>query len=589
MVGEFASNREPLARGRDANPGASAVTELLCSHICEFALASLTGVVPCDRVAIATLDSTGSRLSLRAVAARRPDRAIPRNYTGSLSKGSLSGVLAGGFPRIINNLMEYQRTAGSASTELLVRDGYAASLSCPLNYQGRELGMLFFNSDQPDVYHSEHVEAIQRLGGELGRVVQDVLDQRLAEPEVLDLLSAALRTMLELLRSAHQEEALLARVLDLVELGVGLDDVLQRLYESFGAIVPYQRIGFAVFHAERQTVTARWANSSSPLLLGGGFTQPIGAGSLAAVMASQTSRIIDDLGEYLRRHPTSHSTQLVVREGMRSSLTFPLGTPTKPLGFLFFSSQKTHAYTAAHVRRLARLTVPLTAALDKALLLDEVRQAHAASERLLHMLLPASIAKRVQAGEQQIADVVDATVLFADIVGFSTWSGSMQPLEMVKLLEGFFARVDEAATTLGVQHIRTMGDGYLAVSGVPHSRPDHAVAAAHLAHAIVAIAAAMRGPDGAPLQVRVGLHSGPVAAGVMGAFDLHYDVWGPTVSLAARMEQSGEPARVQVSEVSAAAVRGTYHVSPRGPIEVKGIGVVQSWWLGEVRADSDEL
>lgn len=197
------------------------------------------------------------------------------------------------------------------------------------------------------------------------------------------------------------------------------------------------------------------------------------------------------------------------------------------------------------------------------------------------MLLPPSIATRVQAGEQQIADVMEATVLFADLVGFSSWSGAMQPLEMVQLLHGVFAQVDEAATALGVQHIRTMGDGYLAVSGVPHYRPDHAAAAAQLAQAIVAIAAATRGPDGAPLQMRVGLHSGPVAAGVMGAFDLHYDVWGPTVSLAARMEQSGEPSQVQISASCAAALRGRFRVEPRGPIQVKGMGRVESWWLRE--------
>ena len=183
MQGAFASSRDASALAGDTGPavgsGIRGVTEQLCSHICEFALASLAGLVPCDRVAIATLDGSGSRLALRAVASRRPDRAIPRNYSGSLARGSLTGVFAGGIPRIINDLEKYCSAAGSASTALLVQDGYAASLSCPLSYLGRDLGMLFFNSEQPEVYHSEHVEVIQRLGGELGRVVYDVLNQRL--------------------------------------------------------------------------------------------------------------------------------------------------------------------------------------------------------------------------------------------------------------------------------------------------------------------------------------------------------------------------------------------------------------------------
>ncbi len=139
----------------------------------------------------------------------------------------------------------------------------------------------------------------------------------------------------------------------------------------------------------------------------------------------------------------------------------------------------------------------------------------------------------------------------------------------------------DLAAALGVQHIRTMGDGYLAVSGVPSYRSDHAQAAARLAQAMVDIAAATPGPGGAPLQVRVGLHSGPVAAGVMGAFNLHYDVWGPTVSLAARMEQTGSPSQIQVSQACAEALHGFYRVEPRGEVHAKGIGTVHTWWLGE--------
>ncbi len=214
---------------------------------------------------------------------------------------------------------------------------------------------------------------------------------------------------------------------------------------------------------------------------------------------------------------------------------------------------------------------------------------HARSERLLHNILPPSVAERLKSaeGDAVIADGVDeASVLFSDLVGFTGLSQRVSPAQLVTLLNQVFSRFDDLAHDHGLEKIKTIGDAYMVASGLPQPRPDHAAALADFALAMVDVVAAVRAPDGTQLELRVGLHTGPVVAGVIGKRKFAYDLWGDTVNTAARMESHGAAGRVHVSGAFAEAVRSTHQVEARGQIPVKGKGDMTTAWLVRRRSDA---
>ncbi len=546
-------------------------------QLCDFLFESLQGVLPFERVAIAALDGD-RRLVQRAVRAQEPDLLIPVGYQGSLDRGTLASVLASGRARTLNDLAAYARLSDSASpTHLLLREGYLASLTCPLEHDGEAVGFLFFNARSADVYRPDHEEVAQRIAPIVAHVIASCagLDDALS----LDALTRSFAAIGREARAASEEEVLLARVLERVREGVVVDDVLDRVYEHFRPLLPYDRIGYASIEGDR--VVARWARSRFLSHLPRGYSQRLAATSLHGLIDAGTPRILNDLEGYAARHPYSNSTRLILEEGHRSSLTFFLGTRESPLGFLFFASGAKDAYDNTHVARLRRLTAPLSAAIEKAALYEQLAIARARAEELLHLLMPRSIAARLQAGEVDLADARDATVLFADLVAFTEWSSRLSPIELLRCLRSLFARVHNSAVRRGVARIRVVGDGYMAAAGAADDDPDHAGRVALHALDVVEIVGEMRAPDGRPLTARVGVHSGPVIAGVLGDEDLHYDVWGPSVSMAARMESHGEAGRVQVSEETARRLQGRFALEARGEVQIKGLGGRQTFWLGQ--------
>lgn len=202
------------------------------------------------------------------------------------------------------------------------------------------------------------------------------------------------------------------------------------------------------------------------------------------------------------------------------------------------------------------------------------------SERLLLNILPSSIASRLKEEQRPIADgFANVTVLFADIVGFTQLSTRMQPEELVELLNQIFSEFDDIAEHLGLEKIKTIGDAYMVASGLPHPRTDHAEAIADMALAMRDIISRMRARDDIPLRLRVGIHTGPVVAGVIGWKKFIYDLWGDTVNTASRMESHGLPDEIQVSDATHRLLAASFVLVPRGEIEVKGIGRMQTWLL----------
>ncbi len=202
------------------------------------------------------------------------------------------------------------------------------------------------------------------------------------------------------------------------------------------------------------------------------------------------------------------------------------------------------------------------------------------SERLLLNVLPETIAERLKLDEGVIADHFgDVTVLFADIVGFTPLSSAMDPEEMVSLLNEVFTEFDGLVARFGLEKIRTIGDNYMVASGVPDPRTDHAQAAAEMALSMLDVVDRVVLPNGDRLQFRVGMNSGPVVAGIIGESKFQYDVWGDTVNTASRMESHGVPGRIQITESTYRHLEGRYAMEPRGTIDVKGKGEMETWFL----------
>jgi guanylate cyclase len=202
------------------------------------------------------------------------------------------------------------------------------------------------------------------------------------------------------------------------------------------------------------------------------------------------------------------------------------------------------------------------------------------SDRLLLNVLPREIAELLKENDETIATRCPAiTVLFADVVGFTPLSQGLSPEEVVNLLNDVFSFFDSLVDKYGLEKIRTIGDSYMVASGVPVPRDDHAQALARMALDMTGYVASVDTPSTPPLVFRIGISSGPAVAGVIGKAKFQYDVWGDTVNTASRMESHGVPGRIQLSEATYELVKDDFVVEPRGVVEVKGKGPMETWFL----------
>jgi class 3 adenylate cyclase len=233
------------------------------------------------------------------------------------------------------------------------------------------------------------------------------------------------------------------------------------------------------------------------------------------------------------------------------------------------------------------LNARLAASLEKKRLRDkeraflrELESERAKSERLLLNTLPKAIADRLKAGERVIVDsFAEATVLFADIAGFTRISADMAPRRTMQLLNEIFSALDRLAETYGVEKIKTIGDAYMAVGGVPVCQPNHAEACANLAVDILATMRAFNRRHDVRWQVRIGMHSGPLVAGIIGTKKFAYDLWGDTVNIASRMESQGESGCIQVSARTRQLLEGKFRFEERGTLEMKNRGPIAVYHL----------
>ncbi|MBL3527134.1 MAG: adenylate/guanylate cyclase domain-containing protein [gamma proteobacterium endosymbiont of Lamellibrachia anaximandri] len=219
--------------------------------------------------------------------------------------------------------------------------------------------------------------------------------------------------------------------------------------------------------------------------------------------------------------------------------------------------------------------------------LELLRLEQEKSENLLKNVLPKEIAAILKDNNETIAEHYDSvSILFADIVGFTTLSNEMSPTGMVDLLNEVFSRFDSLVSKYNLEKIRTIGDNYMVVSGAPRPRPDHALALARLALEMRTYIEEYR-HNGRRLSFRIGISSGPVIGGVIGRQKFHYDVWGDAVNMASRMESHGVPGKIQITQETYKLLKDACICLPRGKVSVKGKGEMETWFLEGFKADHE--
>jgi class 3 adenylate cyclase len=211
---------------------------------------------------------------------------------------------------------------------------------------------------------------------------------------------------------------------------------------------------------------------------------------------------------------------------------------------------------------------------------DQLQVEQAKSEQLLLNMLPKAIAERMKKGETNIADsYADATVLVADLVGFTTLSAHIGPEQTVQLLNEVFSAFDLLTEKQGLEKIKTIGDCYMAAGGLSFPRPDHAEASAELALDMQEEIERFNQQYNTSVRIRVGVCTGPLVAGVIGRRRFAYDLWGETVNLACRLESTGEGGRIQIAESTHEWLKHKYQFEPKHSVDVMGDGHLSAYWL----------
>ena len=247
----------------------------------------------------------------------------------------------------------------------------------------------------------------------------------------------------------------------------------------------------------------------------------------------------------------------------------------KPPALTLLRARVTSALEKKRLRDLDRLRFAQLQA-EKELVEREKEK----SEKLLLNILPGAIAGRLKSGEKTIANGHETvSVMFADLCGFTALSRKTNPANLVEMLNSIFTAFDLIVEKHGVEKIKTIGDCYMMVGGLPTHRDDHAQVVADAALEMVAALEHLNQVNGTDLKMRVGIHTGPVVAGVIGKIKFTYDLWGDTVNVASRMESSGLPGMVHLSEQTQEALKGKFLLEERGFVECKGLGQVKTFFL----------
>lgn len=303
-----------------------------------------------------------------------------------------------------------------------------------------------------------------------------------------------------------------------------------------------------------------------------------GVGMPGRIWLGQQSEWIDDVSTapeqvFLR-------SQIAANVGLKAAFGVPILADNQVLAVLIFYRDKNLECQPRLLELVSAVATQLGALIQRKQAEESLRLQQKQTERLLLNILPKPIAERLQKEQKLIADHFDeVSVLFADLVGFTEFSARKTPTQLVEILNGIFCDFDRLSESHGLEKIKTIGDAYMVVGGLPTAREDHGRAIALLALEMQSALTQFNLKIGESFQLRIGIHSGSVVAGIIGISKFSYDLWGDTVNVASRMESNGMPGKIQVTGATYERLKEQFIFEERGMIEVKGKGKMLTYWL----------
>lgn len=303
-----------------------------------------------------------------------------------------------------------------------------------------------------------------------------------------------------------------------------------------------------------------------------------GVGMPGRIWLGQQSEWIDDVSTapeqvFLR-------SQIAANVGLKAAFGVPILADNQVLAVLIFYRDQNLDCQPRLLELVSAVATQLGALIQRKQAEESLRLQQKQTERLLLNILPKPIAERLQKEQKLIADHFDeVSVLFADLVGFTEFSARKTPTQLVEILNGIFCEFDRLSESHGLEKIKTIGDAYMVVGGLPTAREDHGRAIALLALEMQSALTQFNLKIGESFQLRIGIHSGSVVAGIIGISKFSYDLWGDTVNVASRMESNGMPGKIQVTGATYERLKEQFIFEERGMIEVKGKGKMLTYWL----------
>jgi adenylate cyclase len=275
-------------------------------------------------------------------------------------------------------------------------------------------------------------------------------------------------------------------------------------------------------------------------------------------------------------------SEIAVNVGLKAAFGLPILADNQVLAILIFYREKVLESQPRLLELVSAVATQLGSLIQRKKAEAALKLQQEQTEKLLLNILPKPIAERLQKKQNPIADHFDeVTVLFADLVGFTEFSAHKSPTQLVEILNGIFSEFDRLSELHGLEKIKTIGDAYMVVGGLPTARPDHSEAIALLALEMQTALRRFNVKIGENFQLRIGIHSGSVVAGIIGISKFSYDLWGDTVNVASRMESNGLPGKIQVTAPTYERLKEQFVFEERGHIPVKGKGTMLTYWLIE--------
>ena len=328
---------------------------LTLEEVLSYVYEHFKSIIPYDRIGFALLVDNGTAVETHWSRSEAEGVYLTKGVSVKLEESSLDDVIRSKKPRIINDMKEFLKAKPqSATTSHMVKEGMQSGLNCPLFALGKPIGFMSFSSFEVNAYSNVHVEVFSQIAGKLALIVEksrlyQELENKFNEIKVLDSLT------------------------EKINLGLTLEEVLNHVFESFRAIIPYDRIGVAFLVDNGKTVEHKWTRTDAKeIKLENGYSVKLEETTLDNIITTGKSRIIPNLKEYLRVRPQSDSTKRMVDEGMLSNLTCPLTALGKPIGFMFFSSFKDNAYSNVHVELFMQIAGELAVTVEKSRLYQEL-------------------------------------------------------------------------------------------------------------------------------------------------------------------------------------------------------------------------